>query len=73
MLCPAYLQKPNKCIKSIQSFTEIRKLNAYALSERALLPDVNETNHNTLTRDQLLDIVSPSGGGGLIGMGGMGI
>lgn len=70
MLCPAYLHKPNKCIKSIQSFTEIRKLNAYA--KRALLPDVNVTNHNTLTRDQL-DIVSPSGGGGLIGIGGMGI
>lgn len=30
-------------------------------------------NHDSLVRGQLLDSVRPSGGGGLMGMGGMGI
>lgn len=51
-----------KGIKSIEASAEKRKLN-----------DTEKRNHNTPMRDHILDIDSPSGGGGLMGMGGMGI
>lgn len=56
------------------SVVEIRKLNIAAVSERRWTLDSHErTKSDSLDGDQLLDIDRPSGGGGLIGMGGMGI